>query len=110
MLNNKNPRCITNPIDRIGKHQRVSDYNRDKLEIPEALDELGEAAVADVAPCLDGSHGSVGMALLRYHHQGLVGRYRGQGRTSMHRLTDRGWERLEYLRSLYRRIIKANKF
>ena len=77
----------------------LSDYNEAKLEILEALEELGEATVEDVASMLDRSYESVGMALLRYHRHGLVSRYKVQGRIRMYSLTDRGLERLEYLRS-----------
>ena len=77
----------------------MSEYNEAKLEILEALEELGEATVEDVTSMLDRSHESVGMALLRYHRHGLVSRYRAQGRTRMYQLTERGMERLEYLRS-----------
>jgi DNA-binding transcriptional ArsR family regulator len=77
----------------------MSDYNVAKLEILGALEELGEATVEDVASYLGRTHEGVGMALLRYHRHGLVGRYRVRGRTRMYQLTERGLERLEYLRS-----------
>jgi DNA-binding MarR family transcriptional regulator len=77
----------------------LSDYNEVKLEILEALEELGEATVEDVASMLGRSYESVGMALLRYHRHRLVSRYRARGRIRMYSLTERGMERLEYLRS-----------
>ena len=78
----------------------MSSYNEAKLEILEALEELGEATVEEVASLLDRSHEGVGMALLRYHRQGLVGRHRVRGRIRMYALTERGQERLDYLKSL----------
>ena len=77
----------------------MSGYNEAKFEILDVLEGLGEATAGDVAGILGRSHESVSMALLRYHRQGLVSRYSLWGRAKVYRLTERGFERLEYLKS-----------
>jgi len=61
----------------------MSGYNEAKLEILDALHEPGEATALIVFDHLDRTRESVGMALLRYHRQGLVSRYTLKGRTKV---------------------------
>ena len=75
-------------------------YNEAKKEILEALEALGESITSrEIAKYLSRSHKNVSMALLRYHRQGLVSRYTIDVRTKVYTLTDRGSNRLKYLRS-----------
>ena len=75
-------------------------YNEVKAKILAALNEIDGLTAKEVANFVGGSHESVGMALLRYHRQGLVSRYTREGKTRVYTLTTRGLERLEYLQSL----------
>lgn len=74
-------------------------YNQVKREVLEALDAEGEATAGDLAFLLGRSDASTAMALLRYHRQGLVSRFTVAHNAKVYALTDRGYERLVYLRS-----------
>ena len=72
-------------------------YNERKLSVLEALEDLGEATSFEVWETQGGdvSVRGIRMALLRYHRQGLLNRSGG-----VYSLSNRGFERLEYLRSV----------
>ncbi len=76
----------------------MSGYNEAKVVILEALIDVGEATVDDLVGLLGWSREGMAMALLRYSRQGLVSRRR-EGREYIYSLTQRGFERLEYLTS-----------
>ena len=71
-------------------------FNEFKLLILEAL-EGGESAAGDLASL--GSREAVSMALMRYHRMGLLHRRR-EGHGYVYSLSQRGIERLEYLRDV----------
>jgi len=77
----------------------VSGYNEAKLEILSILEEVYEGSARALALQLGRTHESVGMALFRYHQWGLVSRYNAEGRTKVYQLTERGQERLKWLRT-----------
>jgi DNA-binding MarR family transcriptional regulator len=78
----------------------MSTRNRTKKEILETLERTGESTTGDLASILGRSQESIAMALLRYHRQGLVSRYTIEHNAKVYELTDRGHERLDYLRTL----------
>ena len=78
----------------------MSGYNEPKKEILALVDELGEASSGDIAALTYRDSKTASMALMRYHRQGLLYRYWDQGEY-MYGLTDRGYERMEWLRDSY---------
>jgi hypothetical protein len=77
----------------------MSGYNQVKRGILEALDAVGEVTAGELATFLGRSDASTAMALLRYHRQGLVSGFTVAHNAKVYALTDRGYERLVYLRS-----------
>ncbi len=74
------------------------DEDTSKVEVLSVLSEQGEVKAAEVAAALDITYEATAMALLRAYRAGLVARSGMQG-TEVFRyaLTDKGWERLQYL-------------
>ena len=82
------------------------DYNERKLTILEAVDDLDEATSQEVYEHLIGNDDEVGlsavqMALLRYHRQGLLSRRKIELVTRVYALTDKGLERLKWLKDIF---------
>ena len=75
-----------------------SGYNELKLEILEEAENWEEVTAGDMAAALGRTHHSVSMAMLRYHRHGLLSRYTIHRNEKVYALTDRGLERLEWLR------------
>ena len=75
----------------------MSSYNERKLSVFDALDELEEASSLKVWKYLDEDANleTIQMALSRYHKMGLVERTRKPDRVYF--LTEKGFERLEFL-------------
>lgn len=70
-------------------------YNERKIQVLEAISELGEVRAIELMDLL----GDIGLeaakkCLTRYYWQGLLHRKRG-----LYRISERGLERLEYLQS-----------
>ena len=78
----------------------MSTFNQAKRDILETLEQLVEATAGDIASHLGRSDASTAMALLRYHRQGLISRYTIAHNAKVYALTNRGYERLNYLRSM----------
>ena len=84
------------------------DYNERKLTILEAVDnlDLDEATSQEVYEHLIENGDDVGlsavqMALLRYHRQGLLSRRKIESVTRVYTLTDKGLERLKWLKAAF---------
>jgi len=73
-------------------------YNDLKREILEEADNCEEVTAGDMARTLGYTHPSVAMALLRYHRQGLLSRYTIHRNEKVYAITERGRERLEWLK------------
>ncbi len=73
-------------------------YNERKLEVLSVLSTIIEGKSFTVAVMVGCAHETAAMALLSYHRQGLLSRYQLPGsRARAYSLTDRGYERLEWL-------------
>lgn len=76
----------------------ICGYNERKLEVLLVLSTIIEGTSFTVAVMLGCAHETAAMALLSYHRQGLLSRYQLPGsRARVYSLTDRGYERLEWL-------------
>ena len=76
----------------------MSGYNERKLEVLIALSELREGTSLTVSTRVGCSHEAAAMALLSYHRMGLAARYKLEGtRARVYTLTEKGWERLQWL-------------
>jgi len=74
-----------------------SGYNELKLEVLEEFVNWEEVTAGDMANALGRTHTSIAMALLRYHHMGLLSRYTIHRNEKVYALTPRGLERLDWL-------------
>jgi hypothetical protein len=78
-----------------------------KIDVLAAVADRGEADSLEVADTLDFTYEAAAMALLRAYRGGLLARVGAPGRESFqYALTDKGWQRLEYLRTASRHPVR----
>ena len=75
-----------------------SGYNVVKLEILKEIEGLGETTIVEVNDNLGRIYVNTAMAMLRYHRSGLLSRHGDNWKNKIYSLSDRGRERLEWLR------------
>jgi len=74
-------------------------FNEAKQEILNIVNILGEATSMEIALITNRTPECASMNLFRYHGQGLLNRRTLKGRTKAYTLTERGKERLAWLKS-----------
>ena len=75
-------------------------YNETKLLVLDLIS-MGSATAREVADYLDITHAGAASYLLKLHLQGLLGRGKESGsQERLYHLTDKGMDRLDWLRNL----------
>jgi len=76
----------------------IAGYNEAKTEILDTIQKLGEATTREIALITNKRCENASILCLQYHRHGLLARRR-MGRAYSYSLTERGVERLDWLRA-----------
>jgi DNA-binding MarR family transcriptional regulator len=79
----------------------LSISNEAKFETLNFIDEFGFARSSEIAEFRDVTHGCQSTLLRRYWKQGLLHRFSGEGKEKIYTLSERGEERLDWLRGQF---------
>jgi len=75
-----------------------SGYNELKLMVLMEMEAVEDAVAGEIAEKLEQTQASIGMAMLRYHRQGLLNRYTSDWKNEkVYSLTDKGRDRIDLL-------------